>query len=127
MASNGLNRFEQIGHLADTPVATKMPSGELVCNFRVITNEFWKDEQSNEKKERAEGFSYSLFGPSAENIAKIMKKGDKIYVESSLRNDSYEKDGKMQYTVRCIVRRWLTLEGKDAGEAGDGVVDRAAA
>jgi len=117
MASNGLNRFEQIGYLADNPSFNVMPSGEKVANFRVITNEFWTEKESGEKKERAEGFQYEIWGDSAENFLKIMKKGQRIYVEATLRNHKYkdEQTGEDKYRIRFRANRWLNLDRNEGG------------
>jgi single-strand DNA-binding protein len=120
MASNGLNRFEQIGYLADNPSFKIMPSGEKVTNFRVITNEFWIDKETKEKKERAEGFAYEVWGESAEHFVNIMKKGQRIYVEATLRNHKYqdEKTGEDKYRIRFRTERWLNLDRNEGGDGG---------
>lgn len=119
MASNGLLRTEQIGFLAADP-QLKQTSGDPVVSFRVLTNEFWKDKQSGEDRERVEGVFYELWGDSATALAKLMKKGGRIYVLSEQRTEQYQKDGETKYATKQIVRRWLNLDRVEKAEGGEG-------
>lgn len=119
MPSNGLLEQRQIGFLAADPVQRKA-GDDTVVSFRVITNEYWTDNASGERRERAEGFSYELWGKSGDAFMKHMKKGARVYVEAEPRNDSYESDKRETvYVVRLRVRRWLNLERPDLG-GGEG-------
>ncbi|ABO60181.1 single-stranded DNA-binding protein (plasmid) [Burkholderia vietnamiensis] len=128
MATYGELEFRQIGYLAADPSFRKN-GDQKVVNFRVLTNEVWKDKATQEERSRVEGFNYELWGEGAEHFAERMKKGRRVYVVGQPRNDSYEKEpGVTQYGVRIRVSRWQDLgapsqdaDGKsrqDAGGAG---------
>ncbi|HEP6430795.1 TPA: single-stranded DNA-binding protein [Burkholderia cenocepacia] len=115
MATYGELEFRQIGYLAADPSFRKN-GDQKVVNFRVLTNEVWKDKGTQEEKSRVEGFNYELWGEGAEHFADRMKKGRRVYVVGQPRNDSYEKDGVTQYGVRIRVSRWQDL-GASSQEA----------
>lgn len=82
---SGINKVIVLGNVGKEPEVRTFDSGDTVTNFSVATSEKWKDKTSGELKESTEWHRVSCFGKLSEIASKYVKKGDKIYVEGSLR------------------------------------------
>ena len=116
----------QVGNLAAKPSFKKNPDGSTVVNFRLITNSGWRDA-SGETKERAEGFNFELWGPSAQRFSEL-DSGDEVYVRGEPRNHSWEPGGgePTRYGVRIVVSNWRAFNkklGKQSEGTGEGTGD----
>lgn len=95
-----LNKVQIIGNLTRDPELKALPSGQQVCTFSVATNEtFTKDGQ---KQERAEFHNVVVWGKTAENVARYMKKGSQIFIEGKLQTRKWEKDGVTHYRTEIM-------------------------
>ncbi len=113
-----VNRVILIGNCGREPEARSLPSGDTVTNIRLATNEFWKDRQSGERRERTEWHSLVFFGRTAEVARDYLRSGSKIYIEGSLRTRKWEKDGVDRYSTEIVVDQMTMLDRKaDAGSA----------
>lgn len=81
MATRGLNKHCVIGNLGQDPVLRYFPDGTAVVNISIATTEIWKDRQTQQQKERTDWHNAVATGKTAENIAKFLKKGSKVYIE----------------------------------------------
>lgn len=122
--SGSLNKVMLIGNLARDPETRTFDNGGKVCNLRLITNESWTDK-AGERQEKTEGHSLVIFNERlVETAEKYLKKGDKIYVEGTLRTRKWtDKDGNDRYTTEVELPRFnavLTMLGGKSGEAGAG-------
>lgn len=120
-------RIEQLGYAGAAPELRYTTTGVAVAKVRVGTTERWKSGDG-ELKERTTWVYWEVWGESAENMAKLVKKGSLLFVDGGMRNDSWEdKEGKTQYRDRHVVSMWRLLdrkpksgEGTDAGDMGGG-------
>jgi len=113
-------KVTQFGHLVAAPELRYTPDGKPVANFRVLTNHRWVDKPSGEEKEDVTGVRYECWGASGEALAKILKKGSFVYIESTIRNDSYDdpkNPGTKIFRDRFIVREWKILDRKEPGQS----------
>lgn len=95
-----LNKVTLIGNLGNDPELKATSGGQVVCNLRLATTEkYVKDGQEHE---RTDWHSVSIWGKRGEALGKILKKGERIYVEGSLRTSSYEKDGEKRYRTEIV-------------------------
>lgn len=107
----------QIGYAGSAPEMRYLPtSGDAVANVGVATSDHWTDKNSGEKKERTTWVNYEIYGKSAENFAKFVKKGSQLYIESTLRNHSWvdEATGETRYRDRHVITYWKLLDRKDS-------------
>ena len=120
-----LNRVQLIGRLGKDPEERSLPSGEMVVNFNLATDETYKDK-SGEKVQNTEWHRIVVFGKLAEICAKYLVKGKLIYVEGKIQTRQWEdKEGNKRSTVQIVVRDMKMLpdgksrEGSDGGLSGN--------
>jgi single-strand DNA-binding protein len=113
-----INKVILYGNLTKDPELKALPSGSSVCNFSIATNRVYKDA-AGVKQEAVDYHNIVVFGPSAENVAKYMKKGAGIFIEGRLQTRSYEKDGQKRYSTEVVADPIGVQFGpKSAGGAG---------
>ena len=109
--AEGLNRVMLIGNVGQEPVLRSTQSGQSVLSLRIATNERYKD-RDDVWQERTEWHGVVVWGKRAEGLAKILTKGDRIYVEGRLQTREWEKDGIKRHTTEIVVQSVLLLGGK---------------
>jgi single-strand DNA-binding protein len=126
MASRGVNKVILVGNVGQDPETRYMPNGGAVTNLSLATSESWKDKNTGEAQERTEWHRVVFYQRLAEIVAEYVKKGSKLYVEGSLRTNSWEKDGVKRYTTEIIASEMQMLDGRGEGKgASDGDGGRA--
>jgi single-strand DNA-binding protein len=99
------------GNLARDPELRAVGSGERqtsVVNFTIATSrEFTKAD--GEKDKITSFIQCEAWDSGAETIADTFKKGDLVFVEGSLRNDSWEKDGVKHSTLKVRVNNFAKI------------------
>ena len=95
-----MNSVQLIGRLTADPDVRYNPNTQLaVAKFRVAI-----DDGYGEKK-RTNFVPVTVFGKTAENCEKYLKKGLLVGVQGKIQTGSYEKDGKTVYTTDVIAER----------------------
>ena len=91
-----------------------MPNGNAVTNISVATSEQWTDKASGQKQERTEWHRITLFNRLGEIAGQFLKKGSQVYVEGSIRTDSYDdkNTGEKKYSTSIIASEMQMLGGK---------------
>ncbi len=106
----GVNKVVLVGTLGRDPETRYLPSGDAVTSFSVATSESWKDKQG-QKKEQTEWHNIVCFKRLAEIASEYLRKGSKVYIEGSLRTQSWEKDGQKHYRTEIVARELQMLDG----------------
>lgn len=78
-------------HVVDEPELRYTPSKKAVVSFTVASNRSWTDQAGTRQEDRC-FISCTAWGKLAENIDKYVGKGDPLYIDGSLRQESWEKD-----------------------------------
>lgn len=117
MAGRGINKVILVGNLGNDPEVRYTSTGTAVANVSIATSESWKDKNTGERQERTEWHRVVFFSRLAEIVEQYLKKGSKVYVEGSLRTNSWEKDGVKRYTTEIIANDMQMLDSR--GEAAD--------
>lgn len=129
---SGINKVIVLGNVGKEPETRSFDSGDTVTNFSVATSEKWKDKTSGEQKESTEWHRVSCFGKLSEIAGKYVKKGDKIYVEGSLRTRKWtDASGVEKYSTEVKAEKIELLGQKSnnqpqqeaAAPAGLGAID----
>ena len=117
--AEGLNRVMLLGNLGADPELRVTAGGQAILKLRLATTESYLD-RNNTRQERTEWHSVTLWGKRGEALSKILTKGDRIFVEGSLRTSSYEKDGDKRYRTEVIASNIILSGRGKGGEAGEG-------
>lgn len=98
---SGLNKVIVMGNVGNDPEIRQTSSGQSVCNFNVATNESYEDK-SGQRKDRTEWHKIVVWSKLAEICAEHLKKGNQVLVEGKLQTNSWEKDGKKNYSTNIV-------------------------
>jgi single-strand DNA-binding protein len=112
---SSVNKVILIGNLGTDPEVRHLEGGNTVAQFRLATNEFYKDKQGN-RVERTEWHNIVAWRGLAEMVEKYVKKGQSIYVEGKIRTRQYQdKDQQTRYVTE-IVADEITMLGSGRGQ-----------
>ena len=116
--AEGLNKVMLLGNLGADPELKMTQNGQAVLKLRLATTETYLDKNQT-RQERTEWHSVTLWGKRGEALAKFLAKGERIFVEGSLRTSSYEKNGEKRYSTEINATN-IILAGRGKGQgAGD--------
>lgn len=117
----GCNRADVIGNVTKDPEMRTTTSGHKVLTIGVATNDSWKDKATGEKKEKSEFHSVVIWGELAEEVARTVKKGNRVFVSGRVQTRSWETQaGAKRYTTE-IVAELLTLLGVKSALAEESI------
>lgn len=106
------NQVQLIGNLGNDPELRTFESGNTVCNFRLATNEYYKN-RDGEKVQTTDWHNIVAWGKKGEFMAKLLKKGSSVAISGKIANRSYEaKDGSTRYITEIITNDFLLLDKK---------------
>jgi len=110
--NRGLNKVMLIGTLGKDPETRTLESGTVVTTFPLATNNSYKDKNGDEQKD-TQWHNIEAWGKTAEILDKFLKSGNNVYIEGSLKTQSYTKDGETnaRYTTKVVVREFNFLPG----------------
>jgi len=114
-----LNKVELIGRLGQDPICKEV-GDDLVANFSLATNEYWKDKKG-EKQEKTEWHNIVMWGAQAKLAQSFLKKGSQVFLEGKNQTRKWEKEGEPRYTTEVVARSVQFLDSKNdaAGEEDD--------
>jgi single-strand DNA-binding protein len=111
---DGLNRTMLLGNLGADPELRMTGGGQAVLNLRLATTESYLDKDKA-RQERTEWHSVVVWGKRAEGLNKILRKGDRVFVEGGLRTTKYQdRDGNDRYKTEVVAQN-VILNGKAGG------------
>jgi single-strand DNA-binding protein len=110
-----LNKAIFVGNLTANPEIIHTPKGTSVVNASLAVNEFYNPEDG-ERQQITTFIDIGLWGPSAENFAKLAKKGQEILIDGSIRQDVWEDEETGQKRSKLYVRAdgWQFTQRKGA-------------
>ena len=115
--AEGLNKVMLLGNLGADPELKMLAGGQAVLKLRLATTETYLDK-NQARQERTEWHQVTLWGKRGEALAKILTKGERIFVEGSLRTSSYEKNGEKRYSTEINASN-IILAGRGQGQGVD--------
>ena len=104
---DGVNRATLLGNVGKDPVLR----GKAL-SFGVATNHSYFDPASKERKIETNWHDVVVLGPRAESLAKLLQKGEPVFVEGRLRKREFQtRDGQKREQVEVIAERVVLLGG----------------
>ena len=117
-----INKVILVGRLGKDPEIKSTPGGQTVAKFTMATDEKFTDK-SGEKQERTEWHNIVAWARLGEICGQYLRKGSLIYIEGSIRSDSWEdkESGQKRYRTEIIAREMKMLDRiRDSEEGGGG-------
>ena len=96
-----LNKVMLIGNIGQEPEIRYVDNGSCTARLRLATSTpGYKLQNGTEVPERTEWHNILLWGRLAQVAERYIHKGDKLYVEGSIRTNVYtDRQGKQRYSV----------------------------
>lgn len=111
-----VNKVILIGNVGQDPEMKTTQNGFTYVRMSLATSEYWTDKKTQEKKTETTWHNLKVYDKLAGVCMSYVKKGTKLYVEGSIRNSEYEKEGqKMRYS-EVVVRNIQLLDSREAQE-----------
>ena len=108
-----INKVILVGNVGADPDYRALDGGNRVVRLRLATSEKYKTNDGT--KEQTEWHNIEAWQNLADIIDKWVKKGDKLYVEGSIRTRTYkDKDGADKFSTSIIAKEIKILSPKDA-------------
>ena len=121
-----INKVILVGRLGKDPEIRSTPGGTSVAKFTIATDERYTDK-SGEKQERTEWHNITAWGKLGEICGQYLKKGKLVYIEGSIRTDSWDdkESGQKKYRTEIVANTMKMLDRRgDEGGGGGGGYDR---
>jgi len=116
--ARGFNKVILMGNLARDPEIRYSVDKRAMARFAVAVNNTWKDK-NGELQESVDFIPVVVWGPSAENCERYLKKGSPVLVEGRIQVRSYEaKDGSGKRYATDVVASGVTFLGSKRQESG---------
>lgn len=114
-----VNKVILVGRLGKDPELRSIPSGTSVAKFSLATDERFTDK-AGEKQERTEWHNIVAWGKLAEICGQYLRKGKLVYIEGSIRTDSWDdkETGVKKYRTEIIANTMQMLDKKGDDEGG---------
>jgi single-strand DNA-binding protein len=106
------NKVSLIGRLGAQPEVVTLDSGVKLVTFSIATNERYKDKDGA-WKDYTQWHNLKAWGVTADNVSKVLGKGDEVVVEGRLVNNTYEsKSGEKRHATSVEVNEFLMISSK---------------
>ena len=114
-----VNKVILVGRLGKDPEIRSTPSGTSVAKFSLATDHRYTDK-AGEKQERTEWHNIVAWGKLAEICGQYLRKGKLIYIEGSIRTDSWDdkETGQKRYRTEIIANQMQMLDRKGDENGG---------
>jgi single-strand DNA-binding protein len=114
-----INKVILVGRLGKDPETKSTPSGTTVAKFSLATDERFTD-RNGEKQERTEWHNIVAWGKLGDICGQYLRKGKLVYIEGSIRTDSWEdkESGQKKYRTEIIANTMKMLDRAGSEEGG---------
>jgi len=119
--AKSVNKVILLGNLGKDPEVKYTPQGTAVAKFTLATNERYKDKEG-QWQDRTEWHNLVAWQRTAEIVGEYLKKGSSIYIEGTLRTNSWDdkETGQKKYRTEVVVNELVMLGGRGGQGGGSG-------
>lgn len=114
--AKSLNQVTLLGRLTRDPELRQTPNGASVASFSMALNRSYKDS-AGEWQEQTDFIDCVAWGPLAERLEKMVKRGQRLLVNGRLSQRSWEQDGQKRSKVEVVINDMTLIE--QLGDQGD--------
>lgn len=121
MSYFAINRVVIVGRLTRDVEIRSLPSGRSVANLRIACNSSHKDADG-QTSERPNYFDVSVFGASAESVARYTKKGSRVGVDGHLEWrewETAEEQRRQAVSIVADIVQFLDSGGRSKADDAD--------
>ena len=120
-----INDVKIVGNLVKEPEVRYTPKGTPVANISLGVNETYTID--DEKRKTTTFVDVQVWGSSAENLAKLVRKGQEIFVEGALRQEVWDdkETGKNRSKLFLKADSWQFTQYKAIEERREAAKARA--
>jgi single-strand DNA-binding protein len=114
-----VNKVILVGRLGKDPEIRSTPTGTTVAKFSLATDDRYTDK-AGEKQERTEWHNIVAWGKLAEICGQYLRKGKLVYIEGSIRTDSWDdkETGQKKYRTDIVANQMQMLDRKGDENGG---------
>ena len=116
-----INKVILVGRLGKDPEIRSTPGGTSIAKFTLATDEKFTD-RNGEKQERTEWHDIEAWDRLGEICGQYLRKGKLVYIEGSIRTDSWDdkETGQKRSRKKIVAREMKMLDRKDDSGSGGG-------
>ena len=98
-----MNRVTLLGHAGRDPELRDLKKGGRAAVFTLATTERWKD-RDGKPVQTTEWHRIAVYGPAAETVGRMLRKGDAVLVEGRLASREYrDREGVDRRIAEIVV------------------------
>jgi single-strand DNA-binding protein len=97
----GVNKVILVGNLGGDPEVRYFDGGAIVAKFNIATSESYTN-RNGEKVEQTEWHRIEVWNKTAQIAEKYLKKGNQVYIEGSIRSETWVDKETVLLSVRPI-------------------------
>jgi single-strand DNA-binding protein len=97
-----LNRITLVGNVVRDPELRYTPAGDPVAKISIAANQTYGS--ADERKTATTFVEVEVWNKSGENLSKLVKQGQEIYVEGALRQDNWQDKATGQNRSKLFIR-----------------------
>ena len=121
--AGSVNKVILVGNLGKDPEIKSFTNG-MVAKFPIATTESYKDRNGN-KVEQTEWHNIEVWGELAKVAEQWLRKGKQVYIEGSIRTDTWEDNGVKKYATKIRATSFTMLgSAQSGGESGGSMSER---
>lgn len=111
------NSITLIGNLGSAPKTTTLPSGRIVTEFSLATNEYFRDK-NGQRQTRTDWHKIKAYGKLAETLDKHLEQGSQVCIAGALRYGKWiDKHDQVRTTAEIVAHSFTFLSPGKQREA----------
>jgi single-strand DNA-binding protein len=112
-----VNKVILVGNLGSDPEVRYFDGGAVVAKFNIATSEAYTN-RNGERVEQTEWHRIEVWNKTAQIAEKYLKKGNQVYIEGSIRSETWtDKEGQQRNGITIRATNMTLLGGNPSNSA----------